>query len=108
VPSTFAADSLDRLDLDPPRPAQPAGRLNWAHIPLERLGAGQLLQVLNTLLISAHFQGLQHWLGGQLGVRVGPPQRRTALLPGGRFQALEHRPDLLGAGDPLEAGGGGR
>src|ERR671912_457996 len=44
--------------------------------------------------------------GGQFGRGAGPPQRRTALLAGGRVQALEHRPHLLGAGGPLQAGRG--
>jgi hypothetical protein len=34
----LAAQPLDRLDLDPLRAAQPAGRLDRAHVTLERLG----------------------------------------------------------------------
>jgi hypothetical protein len=103
----LAAEPLDGLDLDSSRAPQPAGRLDRAHVPLERLGPGQLRQVRNTLLVGAGFQGLQQRPSGQLGARVGPQKRRTPLLAGGRVQALEYRPHLLGAGGSLEAGGGG-
>jgi hypothetical protein len=103
----LAAETLDRLHLDPLGPAEPAGRLDRAQVALERLGGGQVLQLLNTLLVGAGSQGLQQWPGGQLGARVGPPQRRTADFTGGRVEALEHRPHLLGAGGPLQPGCGG-
>jgi hypothetical protein len=69
----LAAQPLDRLDLDPPGAAQPAGRLHRAHVTLERLRPGQLLQVLNAPLGRAGLEGLQQRRRGQLGPRVGPP-----------------------------------
>ena len=42
----LAAEPLDRLDLDPLSAAQPTRCLDRAHVPLERLGPGQLLQLL--------------------------------------------------------------
>jgi hypothetical protein len=102
----LAAEALDRLDLDPLGATQPAGRLHRAHIPLERLGGGQRLQVVHALLGAAGLEGRQHRPGGQLGTWISPPQRRTPLLPGGGIQALEHRPHLLGAGLAVQAGCG--
>jgi hypothetical protein len=103
----LAAEALDRLDLDPLSATQPAGRLHRAHVALERLGPGQLLQLLHPLLGGASLQGCQQGAGGQLGPRIGPEKRRTALLPGGQVQALEHRPHLLSAGLTVQAGRGG-
>ena len=67
----LAAQPVDRLDLDSPRAAQPAGGLDRAHIPLERLGPGELLQVLDTVLGGPYFQRVQQGPGGQLGARIG-------------------------------------
>jgi hypothetical protein len=39
----LAAEPLDRLDLHPPAAAGSAGRLDEAHVALERLGARELL-----------------------------------------------------------------
>jgi hypothetical protein len=107
----LAAQPLDRLHLDPPGAAGPAGRLHRTHVALERLRPGQVLQVLDALLGGAGLQRLLQRLqqrpGGQLGAWVGAPQRRTADLAGGWVQALEHRPHLLGAGDALQAVGVG-
>ena len=76
----LAAEPLDRLDLDPLGAAQPAGRLDRAHVTLERLGAGQFLQLLDALVVGAGLERLQQRPGGQLGARVGAKQRRAALL----------------------------
>jgi hypothetical protein len=103
----LAAEPLDRLDLDPFGAAQPAGRLDRPDVPLERLAPGELLQVLSALFGRTGLERRQQRPGGQLGARVSPVKRRTALLPSGRVQALEHRPHLLRAGDSLQAGGGG-
>jgi len=103
----LAAESLDRLHLDAPRAAQPAGRPDRAHVALERLGPSQLLQLAHPLLGGAGLERLQQRPGGQLGARVGPPHRRTAHLPRGRVQTLEHGPHLVGAGGPVQAGRGG-
>jgi hypothetical protein len=102
----LAAQPLHRLDLDPPGAAQPAGRLHRAHVTLECLRLGELLQLRHALLGGPLPEGLQQRAGGQHGARVGPPQRRTPHLAGGRVEALEHRPHLLGRGDPFEAGRG--
>ena len=91
----LAADPLDCLDLDPPGGAELAGRLDRPHVALERLGPGQRLQVLDALLFGAGLESRQQWAGDQLGTGVGAPQRRAALLAGGRVQALEHGPYLL-------------
>ena len=40
VAQDLAAEPLDRLHLDPPGAAQPAGRLDRPHVALERLGPG--------------------------------------------------------------------
>jgi hypothetical protein len=104
-PEQLAAEALDGLHLDPLGAAEPAGRLDRAHVTLERLGAGQLLQILNAALDRLGLGGLQQWPGGQLGARVGAPQRRAPLLAGGGVEALEHRPHLIGGGDPLQAVG---
>jgi hypothetical protein len=101
----LAAQPLDRLDLDPPGAAQPAGCLDRADVALERLAPGELLQVLDAVVGGPGLEGLQQRPGGQLGTRVGPQERCTALLPGGGIEALEHRPHLLGAGDPLQTTG---
>jgi len=101
----LATEPLDRLDLDPPGAAQLAGRLYRPHIPLERLGPGQRLQLRHALLGGPGLERGQQWPGGQLGPRVSPPERRASLLAGGRVQALEHRLHLLGRGDPLQAAG---
>jgi hypothetical protein len=106
-PEQLAAEALDGLHLDPLGAAEPAGRLDRAHVTLERLGAGQLLQILNAALDRLGLGGLQQWPGGQLGPRVGPPQRRAPLLAGGGVEALEHRPHLLGARHAFEAAGPG-
>jgi hypothetical protein len=57
----LAAQPFDGLDLDPPRAAQPAGRLHRAHVALERLGLGELLQVLNATFGRLGLEGLQQW-----------------------------------------------
>src|SRR5512132_605121 len=44
---------------------------------------------------------------GQLGTRIGARKRRAPHLTRGRVQTLEHRLHLLGAGGPVQAGGGG-
>ena len=60
----LAAEPLDRLDLDPLSAAQPTRCLDRAHVPLERLGPGQLLQLLNALLGGAGLERLQQRPGG--------------------------------------------
>jgi hypothetical protein len=55
----LAAQPLDRLDLHPPGAAQPAGRLHRAHVALERLGPGEMLQVINALLGGPVLEGVQ-------------------------------------------------
>jgi hypothetical protein len=59
------------------------------------------------LLGGAGLERVQKRPGGQFGPRIGAQQRRAALLPGGRVEALEHRLHLLGRGDPVQAGRGG-
>jgi hypothetical protein len=54
----LATEPLDRLHLDPPRAAGPAGGLNGAHVALERLGPRELLQVLHTALGRPGFEGV--------------------------------------------------
>jgi hypothetical protein len=103
----LAAQPLDRLDLHPPGAAPPAGRLDRADVALERLRPRQRFHVLHALLGGALLEGFQQRSGGQLGARVGAPQRRTPLLAGGGVEALEHGSHLLGRGDPLQAGGVG-
>jgi hypothetical protein len=103
----LAAQPLHRLDLDPLGAAGPAGGLNGAHVTLERLGPGELLQVLHTALGRPSLERLQQRPGRKLGALVSPPQRRTAHFPRRRVEALEHRPHLLGRGDPLQAAGVG-
>jgi hypothetical protein len=103
----LAAQPLDRLHLDPLGPAQPTGRLNRAHVPLERLAPGELLQLGRPLVGRPRLEGGQQRPGRQLGARVGAQQGGAALGAGGRVQALEHRPHLLGAGLAVQAGGGG-
>jgi hypothetical protein len=103
----LAAEPFDRLGLDPLGAAQPAGRLDRPHVALERLGSGQCLQIRDALLSGPGLERLQRGAGGQLGARVGPQERRAALLAGGRVQALEHRPHLLGTGGPFQSGRGG-
>src|SRR5919112_2389900 len=103
----LSAEPLDGLYLDPLGAAQPTGRLDRTHIRLERLGPGQRLQVLDALLGGPGLEHVQQGAGGQLGARIGAPQWRTALLPGGWVQALEHRLHLLRAGDSLQAGRSG-
>jgi hypothetical protein len=102
-PEYLAAQPLDRLDLHPLRATQPARRLHRAHVTLERLGPGELLRLRHPLLGGPGLERFQQRPGRQLGARVGAPQRRTPDLAGGRVQALEHRADLLGRGDPLQA-----
>jgi hypothetical protein len=104
----LAAEPLDRLDLDPLGGVESAGRLHGAHVRLQRLGSRQRLQVVGALLGGSGLEGRQQRPGGQLGAWVSPPQRRAALSSGGRVEALEHGPHLLGAGGPLQAGRGGR
>jgi hypothetical protein len=99
----LAAQPLDRLDLDPPGAAQPAGRLHRAHVALERLRPPKVLQVLNALLDGPLLEGLQQRPRGQLGTRVSPPQRRTPDVTRGGVQAPEHRPHLLGRHDSRKA-----
>jgi hypothetical protein len=103
----LAAQPLHRLDLHPPAPAGPAGCLDGAHVILERLRRGELLHVLDAALDRPGLEGLQQRSGGQLGARVGAPQRRTPHFARCRVEALEHRPHLLGGGDPLQAALGG-
>jgi hypothetical protein len=103
----LAAEAFDGLDLDSLGAAQPAGRLHRPHVALERLGSGLRLQIRDALLSGPGLERLQQRPGGQLGPRVGPKQRRAALLAGGWVEALEHRPHLLGAGGPFQAGRGG-
>jgi hypothetical protein len=92
----LATEPLDRLHLDPPRAAGPAGGLDGAHVALERLRSRERFEVLDALLGGPLLQRLQQRAGGQLGARVGAPERRTADLAGGGVQALEHRAHLLG------------
>jgi hypothetical protein len=99
----LAAQPLDRLDLDPPGPAELAGRLDRAHVPLERLGPRERLQVGGAPLGGPGLERLQQRPGRQLGAWVGPPQRHTPHLTRGGVQALEHRPHLLGTRDSLQA-----
>jgi SagB-type dehydrogenase family enzyme len=101
----LAAEPLDRLDLHPPGAAELACCLDRADVALERLRLGELLQVLDAVLGGAGREGLQQRPGGQLGARIGAPQRRTPHLAGGGIQALEHRPHLLGRRDPLQPAG---
>jgi hypothetical protein len=101
----LAAQPLDRLDLNPPGAAQPAGRLHRPDIPLERLRPGQRLQLGDFLFSGPGLEGLQQRPGGQLGARVGPKKRRAAHFTRRWVQALEHGPHLLGAGGPLKAAG---
>jgi hypothetical protein len=103
----LATEPLDRLHLDPPGPACPAGGLDSAHVALERLGPRELLQVLHTARGRPGFEGVQQRCGCQLGARVGPPQRRTAQLAGGGVEALEHGLYLFGARHAFQTGGGG-
>jgi hypothetical protein len=102
-PQDLAAEPLDRLDLHPPSTTLAAGRLDRAHVALERLGPREGLQVLHTALGRLGLEGLQQRPGGQLGARVGAPQRRTAHLTRRGVQALEHRLHLLRARDPFQA-----
>jgi hypothetical protein len=60
----LAAQPFDRLDLDPPDAAEPAGGLHRPHITLERLGPGQCLQVLDVALGRFGLEGLQQRPGG--------------------------------------------
>jgi hypothetical protein len=49
-PEDLAAQPLHRLDLDPPGAAELARALHRAHVALERLGPGELLQIRDALL----------------------------------------------------------
>jgi hypothetical protein len=99
----LATEPLDRLHLDPLGAASPAGGLDDAYVALELLGRRERLQALDALLGGPLLERLQQRPGGQLGARVGAPQRRTPDLAGGGVQALEHGPHLIGGGDPFEA-----
>jgi hypothetical protein len=55
----LAAQPLHRLDLHPPRAADPAGGLDSSHVALERLGPGELLQVLHPALGRLGLKGVQ-------------------------------------------------
>jgi hypothetical protein len=102
-----AAEPLHRLDLHPLGAAGPAGRLDRPHVTGERLGTGQPGQVVNAAVGGVLPQRRQQRRGRQLGAWIGAQQRPTALLAGRRVEAAEHRPDLLGGGDPGKAAGGG-
>jgi hypothetical protein len=55
----LVAQALDRLDLHPPGAAQPAGRLDRAHVALERLRPRERLQILHALLNGSGPEGFQ-------------------------------------------------
>ena len=71
----LAAESLDDLDLDPLCAAEPEGRLDRAHVTLERLGSGQCLRFLDALVVGAGLERVQERSGGQFGARIGAQQR---------------------------------